>query len=183
MGGICTKASSAVEDRDSQASSRKRLSSLSRRSASELRVNSSRRHDGIRGNDRLGLYSDEVKAMRIDRKANGSIRFYDDQIEKKRREKSEVSAIEHPGLGRVPKAIHGEQIAAGWPAWLSSVAGEAIKGWIPRRANTFEKLEKVCSIFSLMLDYIHALQFDHWYCLANPSQNSCRKLTCPNHDC
>ncbi|XP_059449374.1 probable serine/threonine-protein kinase At1g54610 [Corylus avellana] len=143
MGGICTTASSAVEDRDSQASSRKRLSSLSRRSSSELRVNSSRRHDGIRGSDRLGLHSDEVKAMRIDRKANGSIRVYDDQIEKKRREKSEVSAIEHPGLGRVPKAIHGEQTAAGWPAWLSNVAAEAIKGWIPRRANTFEKLEKI----------------------------------------
>lgn len=167
MGGICTRASSAVEDRDSQASSRKRLSSLSRRSSSELRVNSSRRHDGVRGNDRLGLHSDEVKAMRIDKKANGSIRVYDDQIEKKRREKSDVSAIDHPGVGRVPKATHGEQIAAGWPAWLSNVAGEAIKGWIPRRANTFEKLEKVCSILSLMLNYIHALKFDHWYCLVN----------------
>ncbi|GLT64192.1 hypothetical protein SLA2020_367000 [Shorea laevis] len=143
MGGVCTKASSAVEDRDSQASSRKRLSSLSRKSSSELRVNSSRRHEIVRGNDRLGLHGDEVKAMRIDKKANGSIRVYDDQIEKKRREKSEYSPVDHLGVGRVPKAIIGEQIAAGWPVWLSNVAGEAIKGWIPRRANTFEKLEKI----------------------------------------
>lgn len=166
MGGVCTKASSAVEDRDSQASSRKRLSSLSRKSSSELRVNSSRRHEVVRGNDRLGLHGDEVKAMRIDKKANGSIRVYDDQIEKKRREKSEYSPVDHLGVRRVPKAIIGEQVAAGWPVWLSNVAGEAIKGWIPRRANTFEKLEKVCSILSLMLNYIHALKFDHWYGIA-----------------
>lgn len=37
------------------------------------------------------------------------------------------------------------QIAAGWPSWLTAVAGEAIKGWLPRRADSFEKLEKVCS--------------------------------------
>lgn len=31
----------------------------------------------------------------------------------------------------------------GWPSWLLAVAGEAIQGWTPRRANTFEKLAKV----------------------------------------
>ena len=31
----------------------------------------------------------------------------------------------------------------GWPSWLSEVAGDAIKDWTPRRANTFEKLDKV----------------------------------------
>lgn len=31
----------------------------------------------------------------------------------------------------------------GWPAWLVAVAGDAIKDWTPRRANTFEKLDKV----------------------------------------
>ncbi|KAK6915889.1 Protein kinase domain [Dillenia turbinata] len=37
----------------------------------------------------------------------------------------------------------GEQNAAGWPSWLTSVAGEAIRGWVPRRADSFEKLEKI----------------------------------------
>lgn len=45
--------------------------------------------------------------------------------------------------GNVPGHVKGEQVAAGWPAWLSAVAGEAIKGWTPRRADTFEKLDKV----------------------------------------
>nr|XP_043616435.1 probable serine/threonine-protein kinase At1g54610 [Erigeron canadensis] len=30
-----------------------------------------------------------------------------------------------------------------WPSWLTSVAGDAIKDWTPRRANTFEKLDKI----------------------------------------
>ncbi|KAK9748643.1 hypothetical protein RND81_02G071600 [Saponaria officinalis] len=37
----------------------------------------------------------------------------------------------------------GDQVAAGWPSWLTSVAGEAIQGWLPRRADSFEKLEKI----------------------------------------
>ncbi|XP_010471165.1 PREDICTED: probable serine/threonine-protein kinase At1g09600 [Camelina sativa] len=30
-----------------------------------------------------------------------------------------------------------------WPSWLASVAGEAIKGWVPRCAESFEKLDKI----------------------------------------
>ncbi|GKD65626.1 impaired in BABA-induced sterility 1-like protein, partial [Tanacetum coccineum] len=46
-------------------------------------------------------------------------------------------------LGNLHKYVIGEQVAAGWPAWLSAVAGEAIQGWVPLRAESFEKLEKV----------------------------------------
>ncbi|CAK9186934.1 unnamed protein product [Ilex paraguariensis] len=31
----------------------------------------------------------------------------------------------------------------GWPSWLSTVLGDAIKDWTPRKANTFEKLDKI----------------------------------------
>ncbi|KAG1365191.1 putative serine/threonine-protein kinase [Cocos nucifera] len=48
-----------------------------------------------------------------------------------------------PRLANPLGHVHGEQVATGWPSWLSAVAGEAIKGWIPRRANTFEKLAKI----------------------------------------
>lgn len=48
-------------------------------------------------------------------------------------------------LGNFHKYIEGEQVAAGWPAWLSAVAGEAIQGWVPLKADSFEKLEKVIS--------------------------------------
>ena len=34
----------------------------------------------------------------------------------------------------------------GWPAWLVEVAGDVIKDWTPRRANTFEKLSKVLNL-------------------------------------
>ncbi|VFQ68552.1 unnamed protein product [Cuscuta campestris] len=36
-----------------------------------------------------------------------------------------------------------EQIAAGWPTWLTSVAGEAIDGWLPLRADMFQRLDKI----------------------------------------
>ncbi|PIN21910.1 Cdc2-related protein kinase [Handroanthus impetiginosus] len=46
-------------------------------------------------------------------------------------------------LGNLHKYVEGEQVAAGWPAWLSAVAGEAIHGWVPLKADSFEKLEKI----------------------------------------
>ncbi|KAH6769784.1 Protein kinase superfamily protein [Perilla frutescens var. hirtella] len=49
----------------------------------------------------------------------------------------------NPRLSNPPKNIHGEQVAAGWPSWLSAVAGEAINGWTPRRADSFVKIDKI----------------------------------------
>ncbi|XVE60698.1 hypothetical protein DITRI_Ditri05aG0148800 [Diplodiscus trichospermus] len=46
-------------------------------------------------------------------------------------------------MGSTPGGAEGELVAAGWPSWLSSVAGEAVKGWLPRRVESFEKLEKI----------------------------------------
>ncbi|CAM8978193.1 unnamed protein product [Rhodiola kirilowii] len=46
-------------------------------------------------------------------------------------------------LRNLHKYVEGEQVAAGWPAWLSAVAGEAIHGWLPLRPDAFEKLEKI----------------------------------------
>lgn len=39
----------------------------------------------------------------------------------------------------------------GWPSWLIAVAGDAIKDWTPRRANSFEKLDKAISKFPSLL--------------------------------
>lgn len=46
-------------------------------------------------------------------------------------------------LGNLHRYVEVEQVAAGWPAWLTAVAGEAIHGWLPLKAESFEKLEKV----------------------------------------
>lgn len=43
----------------------------------------------------------------------------------------------------------GGQVLTGWPSWLTAVAGEAISGWIPRRADSFEKLDKANPPYSL----------------------------------
>ncbi|KAK4283554.1 hypothetical protein QN277_000494 [Acacia crassicarpa] len=53
------------------------------------------------------------------------------------------SSRPNPRLSNPPNHVHGEQLAAGWPSWLSKVAGEAINGLTPRRADTFEKLDKI----------------------------------------
>ncbi|KAF5961553.1 hypothetical protein HYC85_002762 [Camellia sinensis] len=62
-------------------------------------------------------------------------------------------------LGNLQKYVEGEQVAAGWPAWLSAVAGEAIHGWVPLSVDSFEKLEKVkCYMKQLLsgLEHCHS---------------------------
>lgn len=46
-------------------------------------------------------------------------------------------------LGFSSRNVGVEQVAAGWPSWLSAAAGEAIHGWVPLRAEAFEKLDKI----------------------------------------
>ncbi|XP_051135117.1 probable serine/threonine-protein kinase At1g54610 [Andrographis paniculata] len=43
----------------------------------------------------------------------------------------------------VRNGIDEAQVAAGWPTWLSAVAGDAIRGWLPRKLESFEKLDKI----------------------------------------
>ncbi|KAK7272540.1 hypothetical protein RJT34_29198 [Clitoria ternatea] len=137
MGGICCKPS-AIED--SKESPRERLSS---KGVSDLRVSrgtSSRREEAYRVKDRYD--NNDGRTALIDKQGNGSVRVQADSFERKR-EKMEYVVAQHPGIGSVPKALEGEQVAAGWPSWLAAVAGEAIKGWLPRRADSFEKLDKI----------------------------------------
>uniref|UniRef100_A0A1J3G4Z4 Putative serine/threonine-protein kinase n=1 Tax=Noccaea caerulescens TaxID=107243 RepID=A0A1J3G4Z4_NOCCA len=49
----------------------------------------------------------------------------------------------NPRLSNPSKHWRGEQVAAGWPSWLSDACGEALNGWIPRKADTFEKIDKI----------------------------------------
>lgn len=133
MGCVCAKAS-AVKDSEESPKQRELI-----RKTSELRVAraiSSKRNESFQlkehGDFRIGL---------IDKKINGSRRVRDDYYEKKIENCEDPSNF--PSMGSLPRALEGEQVAAGWPSWLVMVAGEAIKGWIPRKADTFEKLDKV----------------------------------------
>ncbi|CAJ2628615.1 unnamed protein product [Trifolium pratense] len=49
----------------------------------------------------------------------------------------------NPRLSNPSKHLQGEQVAAGWPSWLTAVCGEALNGWTPRKADTFEKIDKI----------------------------------------
>ncbi|KAI3799112.1 hypothetical protein L1987_34402 [Smallanthus sonchifolius] len=44
---------------------------------------------------------------------------------------------------RFGRSTIAEHVAAGWPAWLSAVAGEAIDGWLPQKSDGFERFEKI----------------------------------------
>lgn len=44
---------------------------------------------------------------------------------------------------RFGRLTESEHVAAGWPSWLSAVAGEVVEGWLPLRSDTFERLEKI----------------------------------------
>uniref|UniRef100_A0A7N0UVH0 Protein kinase domain-containing protein n=1 Tax=Kalanchoe fedtschenkoi TaxID=63787 RepID=A0A7N0UVH0_KALFE len=56
------------------------------------------------------------------------------------------SSGRQPTIARTVSLAYGsgqQQVVAGWPSWLSSVAGEAIQGWVPRRTESFERFEKI----------------------------------------
>ncbi|KAL5730389.1 [pyruvate dehydrogenase (acetyl-transferring)] kinase [Ranunculus cassubicifolius] len=140
MGCNCFKASSIEDSRESHSPRDSRLS----KGSSDLRVSrvaSSRRvveeSNNNRGKDRPS--SRDGRVMLMDKHANASARVQSDTFERKK----DYIVAHHPGIGGVPKGIEGEYVAAGWPSWLAAVAGEAIRGWIPRRADSFEKLDKI----------------------------------------
>lgn len=148
MGGVCCKPS-AIED--SKESPRERLSSK----AVLLDSRSVPRGASLRREEAYKMVKDrydgsDVRAALIDKQGNCSVRLQGNNVERKRERMECVVAQPHPAAGSVPKALEGEQVAAGWPSWLAAVAGEAIKGWLPRRADSFEKLDKVCFFLDLV---------------------------------
>ncbi|RWW71572.1 hypothetical protein BHE74_00020677 [Ensete ventricosum] len=77
-------------------------------------------------NDEFGEQSESEKSGNVESAGNSSENFQ---------------------LRNMNRCTEGEQVAAGWPSWLSSVAREAIQGWVPFKADSFEKLEKVLPRF------------------------------------
>ncbi|CAH9083237.1 unnamed protein product [Cuscuta epithymum] len=132
MGCVCGKPS-AIEG------SRERLSCKSSTERAR-RLVSLRREETYRVKD--FPESNAVETLPIDKIVNSSARLQSQALDSKV-EKTEHIATYHPGMGNIPKAAEGEQVAAGWPPWLAAVAGEAIGGWIPRRADSFEKMDKI----------------------------------------
>lgn len=141
MGCICCKPSPIEDSKDSP---RERLSNKASLDIRASRGTSSRREETYRVKEQRYDSSQDGRATLIDKHANGSARLHGENNDRKREKKEYVIGQHHPAMGSIPKATEGEQVAAGWPAWLANVAGEAINGWLPRRADSFEKLDKVC---------------------------------------
>ncbi|CAA7402465.1 unnamed protein product [Spirodela intermedia] len=158
MGCICCKAS-AIED--SQESPRERMSAAAvivaaqpiasgKLSTMERRaiVSSSRREElpATRGDAVIGEKTQrsgpiKLNGQDLERRSERQGYLYAQELE---RRKERQAYLYHPKpAGALPKATEGEQVAAGWPPWLATVAGEAIRGWVPRRADSFEKLDKI----------------------------------------
>ncbi|XP_058097638.1 probable serine/threonine-protein kinase At1g54610 [Magnolia sinica] len=152
MGCICSKGGTADEFVGSRrekvlGKSSRRLSAPSRREEVVVEADGSNRNDGTvrlisKSQENVGLTplsSDEGEknAAVIERlrKTSHQLRTATDTV---------TNEVE-PNLRitTVPNGVQGEQVAAGWPSWLTAVAGEAIKGWVPRRADSFEKLDKI----------------------------------------
>lgn len=119
MGGICGKPSSAVE----QGRESPKVRQINKGAAVVSRRNSGRL-ESFRAKDKRE--NGDGRVGFVDKRTNSSRRVRDETIPR--------------GVSSGPEA---ELIAAGWPSWLVGAAGESIKGWIPRRADTFEKLDKV----------------------------------------
>lgn len=170
MGCMCFKASSAIDD--SRESPRERLSKQSTQgSSSDLirvssRVASSRRRAGagagagageeivvsgrLKDTNNSSINNSNIRpssrdggsgrVLLIDKHTNGSTRL------QTHRSDYIVTHHHHPGI---PKAValEADHVAAGWPPWLAAVAGDAIRGWIPRKADSFEKLDKVSECY------------------------------------
>ncbi|CDY13111.1 BnaA09g17060D [Brassica napus] len=110
---------------------------------SKKKINSSRIDDSSQ--------SKEEQEDRSSYRDDAKVEFSSSRFSEKHPEISEIGDTDedededtttpHEELKREPSVA--EQVAAGWPAWLVSVAGEALVDWTPRRASTFEKLEKI----------------------------------------
>ncbi|KAF5479419.1 hypothetical protein F2P56_000239 [Juglans regia] len=149
MGCICSKGASAKEKVDEY----ERGKELNKSSAQLVPTASSKREGGgLDGSLRpvsgttsqaslgsLIASNNEVKkTMVVDRPSNDH---------HQRRATTDMgSSGGHLEMSRIVSMSHGvrgEKVTAGWPSWLTSVAGDAIKGLVPRRAESFEKLDKI----------------------------------------
>ncbi|KAI3931351.1 hypothetical protein MKX01_040268 [Papaver californicum] len=77
--------------------------------------------------------------IRVNKEISNSI----NRSERKKIGDNQTVVIERLKQPKINHHSNSLKVQHGWPSWLSAVAGDAIQGWIPRRADTFEKLDKI----------------------------------------
>ncbi|XP_052206272.1 probable serine/threonine-protein kinase At1g09600 [Diospyros lotus] len=154
MGCICSKGTSANEyvgnnarDRESKRSSKRYIAS-SRREEVVVEVD----NGGSDATTRLISTEPTVENLASIPTAWDEGERKDIVVEKQAKSQIQKHAATDGGKSgqsqisqafNISNGVDGAQVAAGWPSWLTAVAGEAIKGWVPRKADSFEKLDKI----------------------------------------
>lgn len=136
----CKPSSSAIEDSKDD-SPRDRFSNKSSSESRPVPSSSSRRQDPP-----LRRTKEQHPDVVVRPKQQANVSRVEKSLSCRKNKKTEslVPPPNFPPNGiTIAKGVEGEYVAAGWPPWLASVAGEAIKGWVPRRADSFEKLDKI----------------------------------------
>uniref|UniRef100_A0A7N0TL72 Protein kinase domain-containing protein n=2 Tax=Kalanchoe fedtschenkoi TaxID=63787 RepID=A0A7N0TL72_KALFE len=133
MGGACVKGSGTKGSPESPREGLVNRGLLEKRIS---RANSLKKEEGVVAQDRV----DSRDVRSIEKRHGSSKRLIDDR---KRRETEESVGAQYGATGSIPKALHWDKDAPRWPSWLLSVAREAVKGWVPRHADTFERIAKI----------------------------------------
>ncbi|KAL3578169.1 hypothetical protein D5086_019673 [Populus alba] len=102
------------------------------------------------GNVIVSLEEGDKKTKLVDEKKKGrheSVAMDSESIDDQPRMMIRMISMRRPSAAR-----------EAWPQWLTAAAGEAVEGWLPRRADSFEKLDKIkCYMQQLLrgLEHCH----------------------------
>ncbi|KAL8171638.1 hypothetical protein V2J09_023442 [Rumex salicifolius] len=159
MGCICFKGAATNEyvqnqnGREKETRSSKRFIASSKKDEAAVEIDGSindvtaRLISGAPVEDNVGstsaAWEDEQKSRVVSEKQTRCEIQRHSTTENGENGKSEIAHTKVAKIVSIPNVIEVSNIAAGWPGWLTAVAGEAICGWTPRRADSFEKLDKI----------------------------------------
>ncbi|KAJ8531009.1 hypothetical protein K7X08_025740 [Anisodus acutangulus] len=149
MGCICSKGSSEDEyvsehDKDKEKELDKSVQMVSPLQREEIKVDLVNPKIETPMKSKSKRTSESMHATKVE--DDGKTRIIERPKEGHHKRLSTVDFGVQQSMSRVvsmPNGVRGELGAAGWPSWLTSVAADAIQGWLPRSAESFEKLNKI----------------------------------------
>ncbi|KAK4341162.1 hypothetical protein RND71_039663 [Anisodus tanguticus] len=149
MGCICSKGSSEDEyvfehDKDKEKELDKSVQMVSPLQREEIKVDLVNPKIETPMKSKSKRTSESMHATKVE--DDGKTRIIERPKEGHHKRLSTVDFGVQQSMSRVvsmPNGVRGELGAAGWPSWLTSVAADAIHGWLPRSAESFEKLNKI----------------------------------------